>query len=60
MNYITLAEFLEDIEGVFDATIQYEEFTHISTKNGNVMLISENTYDALIEIVARKENGKES
>lgn len=56
MNYITLTEFIEDIEGVIDATVQIEEFTHIETEKGNVVLISEDTFESLMQMIANRKH----
>ncbi len=56
MNYITLSEFLADTEAVIDTTIEVEELTNISTEKGNVVLISENTYVALMQMIANRKH----
>lgn len=56
MNYITLSEFLADTESVIDATIEVEELTNISTEKGNVVLISENTYVSLMQMIANRKH----
>ena len=56
MNYITLSEFLADTEAVIDTTIEIEELTNISTEKGNVVLISENTYVSLMQMIANRKH----
>lgn len=56
MNYITLSEFLADTEAVIDTTIEVEELTNISTEKGNVVLISEDTYLSLMQMIANRKH----
>lgn len=56
MNYITLSEFLESTEAVIDATLDVEEFTHISTEKGNVVMISESTYETLMQMLVNRKH----
>ena len=56
MNYITLSEFLESTETVIDATLDVEEFTHISTEKGNVVMISESTYETLMQMLVNRKH----
>lgn len=56
MNYITLSEFLESTEAVIEATLDVDEFTHISTEKGNVVMIAESTYETLMQMLVNRKH----
>ncbi len=54
MNHISLVQFLENAEKAFLDTVEVEELTTIHSENGNVVLMSENTFDGLMQSLAKR------
>ena len=55
MNHISLVEFLEKPEKAFNDTVEVEELTTIHSEKGNVVLMSEATFDSLIQSLAKRK-----
>ena len=53
MNYTTLSNFLNNAENIISNTINNEEHTTIKTEDGNVVLLTEQQYNCLIEAMRR-------
>lgn len=53
MNYTTLSNFLNNAENIISNTIANEEHTTIKTEEGNVVLMSEQQYECLVEALVR-------
>lgn len=49
MNHVSYTEFLNNIEHIIDTAIEYDIFTAINTDKGNVVIISENQFEILID-----------
>lgn len=49
MTNINITNFRKQIYELIDKTIEYNEPLNVSTKNGNVIVISEEDYNNLIE-----------
>lgn len=56
MNYVTLANFISNHKEIIDNTINDEIFTTIRTDTGNVVIISENQFNILIEYLIYNRN----
>lgn len=48
MNHVSYTEFLNNIEHIIDTTIEYDIFTAVNTDKGNVVIVSENQFEILI------------
>ena len=53
MNYTTLSNFLNNAENIISNTIVNEEHTTIKTEEGNVVLLTEQQYNCLVEAMRR-------
>ena len=53
MNYTTLTNFLNNAENIISNTIVNEEHTTIKTEEGNVVLLTEQQYNCLVEAMRR-------
>ena len=53
MNYTTLSNFLNNAENIISNTIANEEHTTIKTEECNVVLLTEQQYNCLIEAMGR-------
>ena len=60
MNYTTLSNFLNNAENIISNTIANEVHTTIKTEEGNVVLLTEQQYNCLIEAMRKIENKIES
>lgn len=49
MTNINVTNFIKNIYKLLEQTIRYNEPSKISTKNGNVIIISEEDYNSMIE-----------
>ncbi len=49
MTNVNITNFRKDIYELLEQTIKYNEPLHISTKNGNAIVLSEEDYNNLIE-----------
>lgn len=49
MTNINITIFRKDIYKLLDTTIKYSEPINVSTKNGNVVVLSEEDYNSLME-----------
>ena len=49
MTNINITNFRKDIYSLLEQTIKYNEPIHVSTKNGNAVVISEEDYNSLME-----------
>lgn len=49
MLNINITNFRKDIYNLLEQTVKYNEAVHISTKDGNAVLISEEDYNGLME-----------
>lgn len=56
MNYVTLTNFISNHKEIIDNTINDEIFTTIRTDTGNVVIISENQFNILIEYLIYNRN----
>ena len=56
MNYTTLSNFLNNAENIINNTIINEEHTTIKTEEGNVVLLTEQQYNCLIEAMRRNRH----
>lgn len=56
MNYTSLSNFINNAENIISNTILNEQFTTIKTEEGNVVLISENQFECLIDSLRRNNN----
>lgn len=56
MNYIKLEDLKADVEGVIKATLDIEELTHIHTDKGNVVMISEDTFESMMQMIANRKH----
>lgn len=55
MKYLTVEEFVENINQVIEDALVYEEMANIETAEGDrVVLMTENQYECLIEAMAKK------
>lgn len=52
MIYKNITNFRKEIYKVMEQTIAYNETVNISTKNGNVVMMSEEDYNGLMETLA--------
>jgi len=55
MNYIYLKEFLENTEKVIFDTLEVDELTRISTVKGGVILMTEDEFDYMLEMIANRK-----
>lgn len=55
MNYTTLSNFTNNAEDIINNTIMNEQFTTIKTEDGNVVVMSENQFACLIDVLRRNE-----
>lgn len=49
MTHTNITNFRKDIYELLEQTIKYNNPIHISTKNGNAVVLSEEEYNSLIE-----------
>ncbi len=49
MTHTNITNFRKDIYDLLEQTIKYNNPIHISTKNGNAVVLSEEDYNSLIE-----------
>lgn len=49
MTNINITNFRKDIYHLLENTIKYNEPIHISTKNGNAVILSEEDYNSIME-----------
>ena len=54
MNYIYLKEFLENTEQVIYDTLEVDELTRISTEKGGVILMTEDEFDYMLQMIANR------
>ncbi len=54
MNYIPLSDFMKDAEHIISNIIKNEEFTTVKTKEGNVVVMTEQQYNCLMELMCRR------
>lgn len=54
MNYINLAEFLENTEKVIRDTLEVEELTRISTGGEGLILMTETEFDCMLEMIVNR------
>lgn len=55
MNYTSLSNFINNAENIISNTIENEEFTTIKTEDGNVVVMSENQFACLIDVLRRSK-----
>ena len=53
MNYTTISNFINNAENIIRNTIANEVHTTIKTKEGNVVLLTEQQYNCLVEAMRR-------
>ena len=53
MNYTTLSNFLNNAENIINIALTNEYYTTIKTEDGNVVLMSEQQYEYLVEALVR-------
>lgn len=55
MKYVTVSEFVENIEEIIDNALLNEEMANIETDDGErLILMTEHQYDCFIEAMAKK------
>ena len=55
MKYVTVSEFVENIEEIIDKALLNEEMANIETDDGErLILMTEHQYDCFIEAMAKK------
>ena len=52
-NYTTLSNFLNNAENIINNALTNEDYTTIKTEEGNVVLMSEQQYECLVEALVR-------
>ena len=53
MNYTTLSNFLNNAENIINNALTNEYYTTIKTEDGNVVLMSEQQDECLVEALVR-------
>ena len=53
---ISIKEFLDNTYHYIMQTLKSDSFTKVSTKNGNVVIMSEEKYNCLIEMMTSKQS----
>ena len=53
MNYTILSNFLNNAENIISNTIANEEHTTIRSEDGNVVMLTEQQYNCLVEAMKR-------
>ena len=59
MNYTTLSNFLNNAENIINNALTNEDYTTIKTEEGNVVLMSEQQYECLVEALVRNREEQE-
>lgn len=55
MKYVTVSEFVENIEEIIDNALLNEEMANVETEDGeHLILMTEHQYDCFIEAMAKK------
>ena len=55
MKYVTVPEFIDNIEEIIDNALLNEEMANIETEDGeHLILMTEHQYDCFIEAMANK------
>lgn len=55
MKYVTVSEFVENIEEIIDNALLNEEMANIETDDGErLILMTEHQYDCFVEAMAKK------
>lgn len=58
MLHTNITNFRKDIFSILEKTIKYNEPVHISTKDGNAVVMSEEDYRGLMETLYLSSNAK--
>ena len=58
MNYINITNFRKNLFSIIENTVKFNETVRVSTKEGNVVLLSESDYDSIMETLKLSNSSK--
>lgn len=60
MNHTSLSNFLNNTEDIINNIVNNKEFTTVNTKEGNVVIMTEQQYKSIVRFIRSKRNNPEA